>query len=96
MDTLEQSLDGNKMSISIKRPNGLSQKWSEASAELKCSNCGSTDLDSDTNGSGFFIACPDCPNYYNGLMSDHLTYYPSEEARVIVPDHFERVNPRYS
>ena len=83
----------NRLGLSIKYPEGIRSKWSEADVEVECGECGSTTLDTDKTGELLVIACLDCPNHWEGAVDTVLNWYDTEEAYATVRslDTFEEV-----
>lgn len=86
MQRIEYRADGNHIGLSVKYPEEINRKWSESDVDLQCEECNSENIDSDISGTVLVIACLNCPNYWEGTVSDVLTTHDTEEATISIWD----------
>lgn len=84
MEKIERNVEGNEIGISIKYPDGINRKWSEAYTKIQCENCNSTEIETEINSDLLKINCKNCSNQWQGNTNKVLTWYKTEEAKVIL------------
>lgn len=80
MERVEYNIDESRIGISIKYPTEINRKWSESYINLRCEECGSTDIQSEKRVDMLSIDCQDCENSWEGAIKKVLTWHQTEEA----------------